>query len=432
MKVAIVSKADSFGGGASKVAVDLRAALVNRGIDATHHVGWAGKERLRDTYPAHVKPLFGKWPARIAVKCGLVAQWELGIPEAIPVEWMSVVSSGVLDADVIHVHDITEVLSPLTLLWISRRKPVVWTLHDMSPFTAGCIYPFEREPLGCHLWMSQNRGCTSDCPIRATKWYPFGGRFNGIPLLWKEKAALARYGRMALTTPSTWLADQVAASRLYHDRRPQVMYNGIDLNGMFLRRPKAECKSALGLPSDRITIALMAGDLSDLNKGFSWAIDTLNAMPAEIRTRLQLVCIGTRGAVAEDALAGFETYWAGYVQDQRMLSILLNAADLLLYPSMADNQPLAVIEALASATPVFAFDTGGIAESIGDAGVAVRRKDVAALAAEIVRAATEGRLAALSDAARLRAESHFSRDRMAADCIALYEQMLLAPDRGHP
>ena len=138
MKIAIISKADSFGGGASKVAVDLCAALLGCGIDASHHVGWAGKERLRDTYPSHVKPLFGNWPQRIAVKCGLVAQWELGIPEAIPVEWPSVIASGVINADVIHVHDITEVLSPLTLLWLSRRKPVVWTLHDMSPFTSGC------------------------------------------------------------------------------------------------------------------------------------------------------------------------------------------------------------------------------------------------------------------------------------------------------
>lgn len=50
--------------------------------------------------------------------------------------------------------------------------------------------------------------------------------------------------------------------------------------------------------------------------------------------------------------------------DSAELHGLLIAADIFLYPSLADNHPLAVLEALAAGTPVLAFATGGIPEQL--------------------------------------------------------------------
>jgi glycosyltransferase involved in cell wall biosynthesis len=425
MKVSIISKADAFGGGASKVAVDLAAALSQTNCLTTHYVGWAGRERLRDTYPAHVKPIFGSFPPRFAIKCGLAAQWILGIPEAVPLELLAVAASGALEADIIHVHDITEVLSPLSLLWLSRRKPLIWTLHDCSPFTAGCISPFDKEPLGCQRWVSGAKGCDSGCPMRQERHYPFGGILNGVPLLWREKRWLSKYGKLHMTAPSTWLAGEVERSILYLGRRPTQISNGIDVFGSFSKRDKADCRSALGLRRDRLVVALMAGHVADTNKGANLAIDALRALPEDMADRIQLICIGTPDKAVTRAFAEFDVLWAGYVQDQRLLSIMLSAADLLLYPSLADNQPLSVIEAMASGTPVFSYDTGGIAETVGvEAGVVVPRKNFLALAAAMETAIRTNRLPSMSIAARARAESHFSRERMAAQFIELYEQVL--------
>jgi glycosyltransferase involved in cell wall biosynthesis len=425
MRVSVISKADAFGGGASKIAVNLTAAVSQPHCQVTHYVGWAGRERLRDTYPAHVKPIFGQFPLRFATKCALAAEWQLGIPEAIPLELLGIVMSGVLDADIIHVHDITEVLSPLSLLWLSRRKPLIWTLHDCSPFTAGCITAIDKEALDCHRWTAEYGGCDRTCPKRRDRHYPFGGWFNGIPLLWREKQLLSKFGELHLTAPSNWLADEVQRSCLYFGRRPSVISNGIDVLGCFAKRSKNDCKEALGLLADRYLMALMASDLNDSNKGFAWAVETLHALPPDIKSRLQLICIGTRNQTAVEQLADYNVYWADYVQDQRLLSTMLNAADLMLYPSLADNQPLAVIEALACGTPVFSFATGGIPETIGnDAGVIVARKDTQALAAAISSAIRNGQLPAMSAAARLRAESHFSRETMASNFLELYRTVL--------
>ena len=41
-----------------------------------------------------------------------------------------------------------------------------------------------------------------------------------------------------------------------------------------------------------------------------------------------------------------------------------SSADIFLFCSLADNQPLAVMESLACGTPVFGFKTGGVVEMI--------------------------------------------------------------------
>jgi len=364
MKINIVSKADLYGGGASKVAVNLTHALKAKEINVTHFIGWGGKGRLRESYSPQVVPIFGPLPLRIIIKCLFVAQWKMGIPEAIPFEWFWVRRSGLLDADLIHVHDITELFSPLTLLWLSHQKPVVWTLHDFSPFTAGCIYPFEGEPLGCKRWVTGGPGCDRGCPIRNDRRYPFAGLLNGVPLLWGEKRHLARHGRIRMTVPSRWLADEAERSLLYKGVRPDFISNGIDIWDIFSRKSKSLCKKTLGFDAETGIIALIAGNLTDRNKGFSWAVETLALLPEKIKRSFRLLCIGTSPHNPPSQLSGFQAIWTGFVQDQRLLSLMLNAAELLLYPSMADNQPLAVIEALACGTPVFAFDTGGISEII--------------------------------------------------------------------
>lgn len=425
MKVSVISKADSFGGGASKVAVDLTAGLAQLDCQVTHYVGWAGKEKFRDSYPDHVVPIFGGFAHRFAIKCSVVAQSTIGIPEAVPFELLALATSGALDADIIHVHDITGAFSPLSLLWLSQRKPVVWTLHDCSPFTAGCIVPMDKEPLDCERWAAKSSGCDSTCPMRRERHFPFGGWVNGVPLLWREKRLLAQRGRLHMTAPSTWMANQVERSKLYEGVRPTVISNGIDALGSFAARDKKSCKAALKLSPTRILIALMAGHLADTNKGATLAIETLRALPPSLRARIQIICIGTQCAAVTQALREFDVFWAGYIQDPLQLSIMLSAADLLLYPSLADNQPLAVIEAMACGTPVFTYNTGGIAEALGnDAGVVVPRKDASGLAHAIDHAIQSEQLVNMSLAARARAEALFTREKMAANFFAFYQKIL--------
>lgn len=54
----------------------------------------------------------------------------------------------------------------------------------------------------------------------------------------------------------------------------------------------------------------------------------------------------------------------GRLNDEYSLSLLYNAVDIFITPSLADNFPNTILEALACATPVVAFNTGGIPDLV--------------------------------------------------------------------
>jgi glycosyltransferase involved in cell wall biosynthesis len=73
----------------------------------------------------------------------------------------------------------------------------------------------------------------------------------------------------------------------------------------------------------------------------------------------------------------FNVRQLGYLSDERLQRLAFAAADLFVFPSLADNLPLVLIEALACGTPIVAFDTGGIPELVRpmETGYLARYKD---------------------------------------------------------
>lgn len=85
--------------------------------------------------------------------------------------------------------------------------------------------------------------------------------------------------------------------------------------------------------------------------------------------------------------------------------------DVFALPSRDDPFPLVVIEAMLLGKPVVAFDVGGVALQVGDAGVLVPVGDVAEFADRIVQLLSDEHLRrSLGDRARSRASSKFSTD----------------------
>jgi glycosyltransferase involved in cell wall biosynthesis len=94
----------------------------------------------------------------------------------------------------------------------------------------------------------------------------------------------------------------------------------------------------------------------------------------------------------------------------------LNAADLVVHPSLQDIFPNAVGEAMSCGRPVVASDVGGIAELVGHdatAGVLLPPGDSRAFASTVGALLDDpGRRAALGTAARRRITDHFPLSRM--------------------
>ena len=93
------------------------------------------------------------------------------------------------------------------------------------------------------------------------------------------------------------------------------------------------------------------------------------------------------------------------------------ALDVFAFPSVRDNLPLAVIEAMQLGRPVVASDVGDLPWALaGGAGIVVPAGDVAALAAALRRLAADPALRArLGAAAKERAEAVFAPRRLARE-----------------
>jgi len=247
------------------------------------------------------------------------------------------------NADIIHCHNLHSNYFNLgTLEKISKLKPVVWTFHDMWPLTAHCAHAFDGP-------LKENGFFT--CP--SLDIYP--------PIAWhnekyleNKKAKIYTNSNFHIVTPSKWLAEKVGQSIL-KDKTLSVIYNGIDAN-IFCPLPKEQSRKELNLPLDKKIILSVVKKENDPWKGWRFIIKIIDRFSNN--KNILFVNIG-RIAGNKSNLLGLPP-----VGDDKTLAKYYSAADMLLYPSIADNCPLVVLEAMACGLPVVSFNTGGIPELV--------------------------------------------------------------------
>jgi len=104
----------------------------------------------------------------------------------------------------------------------------------------------------------------------------------------------------------------------------------------------------------------------------------------------------------------------------------LEQADAFVLPSLNENQPLALLQAMATGLPCIATDVGGIPEVLGaNCGMLVAPGSVTSLGAAMERLIDEPRVAArLGAAARSRVADQFSLSRCADNHLQLWSDIL--------
>jgi len=286
---------------------------------------------------------------------------------------------------------------PALLRPLIRHHPaqLLLTLHDAAPLTGGCAYP-----LNCPHFPR----CADPCPRG----------FADASARQAETAALVRALAPTPVCPSRWLA---GLARLVWPEVPaRVIPNGAPWPDLAQLPPRAKARALLGVPANA-PMALFAahgGARAAYKSGSRWP-----QLWDALRT-------GLAGAVAfavgGDELGGGRglTIWP-YV-DRAKLALLMRAADVLVYPTLADNHPLVLLEAAALELPVAAFAVGGVPEIVlnGATGLlAPPGDDDALLRAARALLADRAFSRRLGRAARDHAAKRFAAARMAADYAAL-------------
>ncbi|MFZ9914335.1 MAG: glycosyltransferase, partial [Phycisphaerales bacterium] len=292
-------------------------------------------------------------------------------------------------------------------------KPVVWTLHDEWAYTGGCHYA-----AGCGRWRD---GCR-DCPQLAND--PHGL----VELRFAQKASACADGAMTVVAPSRWLAANARESSVFRGSRVEVVPYGVDLTAFSPER-RAAGRRRLGASQDDFVLLFSAEAAFERRKGFAElaaALATLRARADELGVAaacLKLAVLGHGYGVAlpEDAVP------LGHVSSREELAEIAAASDLYVMPSLEDNLPNGVLEALASGTPCVGFDIGGVPDMLADApGCALAPAgDSVALAARIASAARGGiPSAALRCSIRAFAETRYAPARQAEAYLAIYRSLV--------
>lgn len=411
-RIAFLSKSDETGGGASRVACQLRDLMAKRdgrfGVD--HWVG------LRDPRP----PLLGLHGRRLGWRAYRITRklsYWVGLPDFLTLERLSF-SSRKHAYRLFHVHDISDAISPYTLASLAKRAPVVWTFHDCSPFTGGCIYP-----LDCTAYQGTRCG---GCP-QLGRW-PLLTGIDRTSYMQAYKVTMINKALDAVICPSQWIADQ-AQSAGVDGSLLSVIPNAVD-SETFRPHDKMRSRRELGLPQDAKILLLASMDFRNPYKGWEFAVHALS----RLKKPLHVMLLGAnQGSMTYPAQHKYLT--AERTFDRQLLAKYYSACDLLLFPSMADNCPLMLLESMACGTPAVAFDSGGIGEIIdhesdswlaprGDADALVRGVDTF-METDAVRLAW-------SRNAREKMLNRFSEDTFLKAHLSLYETLLDKPRRRGP
>ncbi len=321
----------------------------------------------------------------------------------------------VQQADIIHIHWINQGLLSIKGLAELKKlgKPIFWTAHDMWSLTGGCHYS------GSCIKFSSS---CSYCPQ-----VTFSGKNDISQRLFTQKQQLYKQFNLRIVACSNWMKSLAIQSPLLKDNHipVNVIPNPIDIT-LFNPIEKELAKKDLGIDTQKKTILFVSVKVNDLRKGFSYfkrALSLLSAEQPELKGQLQILIMGT-AEEKEFSDFPFPVSFLGHISNQKKLVTCYAAAEVLVVPSLEDNLPNTVMEAMACGTAVTAFHTGGIPDMIdhlenGYLAAFLSEKD---LKKGVLHVLANSKT--LGEKARLKVVNTFSYDKVASQFIDLYQEAL--------
>ena len=415
MRVLIVNTSERTGG-AAVAANRLMMALINHGIKTKMLV----RDKLSDslTVVALPKSPWLHWNFLwerfvIFVRCGFSRKHLFEIDLANTGTDITRLRE-FQEADVIHLHWINQgMLSLNGIRKILRSgKPVVWTMHDIWPATAIC-----HVTLGCRHFTTQCHSCR------------LLGNRQGDDLsttVWQRKLRMLEGETIHYVACSRWLESEAKASALLNGHKIASIPNPIDTH-IYHQYSKEEARQRLGLPQDRKLILFASQRVTNENKGMDYLIEACRQLSnlTESQAPYEVVILGGHAEEVVEQLP-LKAHALGYVNDEQRIVDVYNAADVFVLPSLSENLPNTIMEAMACGLPSVGFKVGGIPEEIDHKrnGYVAEYRNAEDLARGIRWVLEEADYEALSRNAIQKVAHNYSQQSVALRYAEVYQQAM--------
>ncbi|MCB0533050.1 MAG: glycosyltransferase [Lewinellaceae bacterium] len=325
--------------------------------------------------------------------------------------------SWVKQADVLHLHWINQGFLSLKQIraLAALGKPLVWSLHDMWAFTGGCHYS------GNCVNYRQHCG---HCPYLRK---PAATDLSNQ--VWKRKHATLPMN-IQFIAHSDWLANEARSSSLLQEHSVLSMPTPIDTQQFqpATETAKQQFRMERGIGKDATVLLFAAVKVQEERKGFRYLQEALNWLKTyRQECKIEVVVIGNVDQQNLPELP-YPTHVLGMIRDPQQLALIYGVSDIFAIPSLEDNLPNTVLEALACGTPVVGFNTGGVPQMVEHQaqGFIAPQRDSTQFAAGIqwLTEMTDVEHAQIRKAARNKAVSHYSNPVVGSALVSVYNELL--------
>jgi glycosyltransferase involved in cell wall biosynthesis len=271
--------------------------------------------------------------------------------------------------DVVNLHWISRWIDqPSFFASLPPHLPVVWSLHDMNPFTGGCHHAGN-----CERFTDYCR----ECPQLKNP----GPRDDAFRFFEIKKRCYTGKNLHVISS-SDWMSAQARRSALLrHARSFHTIPLGLDTES-FKPIDKSCARQALAIDGERFVVGFACADLSSPDKGGLLLAEALHALAD--KTNITLLIFGAgklpdNGGRSEPD-GRYQIIELGSINSPRLQSQFYSACDVFAAPSRIESFGLTALEAMACGTPVVAFETGGLVDIVADGKTGLLEKKVGSVA----------------------------------------------------
>ncbi|MDR2994465.1 MAG: glycosyltransferase, partial [Bacillus cereus] len=255
------------------------------------------------------------------------------------------------EADIIHLHWVTDNFLNYPTFFRNVKQPIVWTLHDINPFRG--IFHFDGDKI-------KNPNLSKlDKQILQIK-------INSIH----------KKDNINIVCLSEWMQHKSTQSTAFSRYPHSLIPNGLDFTKYpILDREDAKIKTKVN--NGLKTILVVGASLESEQKGFYLLFDTINKLKL---TNFNFITIGYSSEL-KHINKNINHIHIDKITDTSMLNYYYSAADITIIPSKEDNLPNVMLESFANGTPIISFNNGGMAEHIknGENGILISEISLDAL-----------------------------------------------------